>query len=348
MEKPVVFFSHSSRDKILLTRLKSTLLEKTGETIEVFLSSDGQSIPLGRNWVSRIEEALSRSAVMFVFLTPSSIQSDWLYFESGFSYAREIRVVPVALPGVDLEAIGPPLGLLQGFNVRSSDGLNNLIAVINEEFHVNHPLSFSSSDYVQFTSTGYLADVAPLGEQAAWVSSVQVHMSSLRSDAEASTSSLLRELELQYQTARGGLHIHGMSIEFHQNGAGTAQIDPSLLNQNLPILDQILSVILAEGQEADRLRVLFLPWVTFLHERYKLTSRLFGSIIGLDPEGLFSFRDIHFSLARQLGPSGFQVISGPTYIEIPIPPRPLAQIPLRELIALLADLEVLYLEQSGG
>ena len=44
--KPVVFFSHSSRDKRELALLKELFVQKTGGTVEVFLSSDGQSIPL--------------------------------------------------------------------------------------------------------------------------------------------------------------------------------------------------------------------------------------------------------------------------------------------------------------
>ena len=56
--KPIAFFSHSSRDKEALGRLKDLFVEKTGGTIEIFLSSDGQSIKFGRNWVHRIEEAL--------------------------------------------------------------------------------------------------------------------------------------------------------------------------------------------------------------------------------------------------------------------------------------------------
>lgn len=62
MAKPIVFLSHSSRDDKLLGRLKELLLSYTGGAIDFFLSSDGQSIPLGRNWVHEIQQASEAAA----------------------------------------------------------------------------------------------------------------------------------------------------------------------------------------------------------------------------------------------------------------------------------------------
>ena len=140
--KPTVFFSHSSRDQSELGRLKDLFVQKTGGSIDVFLSSDGQSIPLGRNWVHRIQEALEHANLMVVFVTPTSLRSSWLFFESGFAYSKKIRVVPVGFLGVDLANLPPPLSLLQGFNITSEAGLNNLIAVTNETFGHTHVENF--------------------------------------------------------------------------------------------------------------------------------------------------------------------------------------------------------------
>lgn len=63
MEKPTVFLSHSSRDARSLVSLKEMLNKKTSGTLRLFLSSDGQSIPFGRNWVATVEAALDSSAV---------------------------------------------------------------------------------------------------------------------------------------------------------------------------------------------------------------------------------------------------------------------------------------------
>src|SRR6266542_3423311 len=147
IRKPTIFFSHSSHDAKELGELKRLFVEKTGSTIDVFLSSDGQSIPLGRNWVHQIQTALERALLMIVFVTPSSIRSNWLYFESGFAYSKGIRVVPVGFHGIDLVALSPPLSLLQGFNISSEAGLNNIIALANEVFEHSHSETFTSDDY---------------------------------------------------------------------------------------------------------------------------------------------------------------------------------------------------------
>src|SRR4030095_4256431 len=119
MEKPIVFLSHSSRDSKTLNRLKFELENKTHGTIDFFLSCDGESIPFGRNWVATIQEALEKAKLTFVFLSRHSLNSGWVHFESGFVYGKDIRVIPVAMPGVDFGKLSPPLSLLQGFNLHS-------------------------------------------------------------------------------------------------------------------------------------------------------------------------------------------------------------------------------------
>jgi hypothetical protein len=104
------------------------------------MSSDGASIPFGKNWVKEIELALTTCKLMFVWLTPNSAKSNWIYFESGYAYSRDIKVVPIGFDGIKLEELPAPLNLLQGFNINSSHSLNNIIAVINKEFCLSFPL----------------------------------------------------------------------------------------------------------------------------------------------------------------------------------------------------------------
>jgi hypothetical protein len=148
LEKPVIFFSHSSKDAEALKHLKQRFVELTADTIEVFLSSDGQSIRLGKNWLARVEEALKGAKAMFVFLTPNSMASPWVYFESGHAYSKGIDVVPVGLFGVDVGTIPPPLSTLQGFNATGADSLNNIIAKVNELFTTKHKLGFTAEDFL--------------------------------------------------------------------------------------------------------------------------------------------------------------------------------------------------------
>ncbi len=146
MEKPTIFFSHSSKDRDLILPIKNKLIDITSGTMDIFMSSDGQSIPFGRNWVSKIEEGLKNAQMMFIFVTPNSIKSDWIYFEAGYAYSKEIQVIPVGI-GINIEELKAPLNLLQGFNILACDSMNNFISVINKKFSVSYKEDFDELDY---------------------------------------------------------------------------------------------------------------------------------------------------------------------------------------------------------
>jgi len=71
MNKPKIFFSHSSKDTKVLNRLKEALLKKTVNAVEIFLSSDGQSIRVGSNWVYGVEYGMDQTQLMMSFLSPN-------------------------------------------------------------------------------------------------------------------------------------------------------------------------------------------------------------------------------------------------------------------------------------
>lgn len=172
MLKPTVFLSHSSRDAESLKRLQATLQRVTSGTLSLFLSSDGQSIPFGRNWVATVEQALDSSALMFSFLSPVSTGSAWINFEVGYAYARGVKVVPVAIMGKDLDTLNPPLSLLQGFNLKSHEGMNNILSVINATFSTTYPLTFTENDYAGLFSEREKAITESFGSAAPYVTRV--------------------------------------------------------------------------------------------------------------------------------------------------------------------------------
>lgn len=148
MNKPTLFFSHSSKDKTLIKSIKDKLIKYTGGVLDIFMSSDGQSIPFGTNWIHKVEEGLNNAKIMFVFVTENSISSGWIYFEAGFAYEKGIRVIPVGI-GVDIGALKAPLNLLQGFNITSAGSLNNFISIINKEFDYSFSEYFEENDYTE-------------------------------------------------------------------------------------------------------------------------------------------------------------------------------------------------------
>lgn len=146
MQKDTIFFCHSSKDKSLILPIKKKVEKATGNAVTFFMSSDGQSIPFGRNWVSKVEEGLEDAKIMFVFATPQSLSSAWIYFEAGYAYSKNIKVIPVGI-GISVDDLKAPLSLLQGFNVESGESLNNIITIINKEFDFSFEPNFSEEDY---------------------------------------------------------------------------------------------------------------------------------------------------------------------------------------------------------
>jgi hypothetical protein len=146
MYKPTIFFSHSSLDSSTILPIKNRITTITANVLDIFMSSDGQSIPFGHNWVHKIEEGLNKAQIMFVFVTPTSIDSAWIYFEAGFAYSKNIEVIPVGI-GVNIGQLKAPLNLLQGFDITSVDSLNNFITVINRKFDLQFSGTFTEADY---------------------------------------------------------------------------------------------------------------------------------------------------------------------------------------------------------
>ncbi len=141
------FFSHSSKDREAVLLIKNKLDKLTGGVIDIFMSSDGQSIPFGTNWIHKIEEGLQDAEIMFVFVTENSLPSGWIYFEAGFAYSKGIQVIPVGI-GVDVGTLKAPLNLLQGFNILSKDSLGNFITIINRTFNYRFEGEFEHADYL--------------------------------------------------------------------------------------------------------------------------------------------------------------------------------------------------------
>jgi hypothetical protein len=147
MEKPIVFLSHSAKNKRELIALKQLLDRKAVGFIDFFLSSDGESIPLGTNWVQRLNEALKKTKLMFVFVSREALESEWLLFESGYAYGNDIHVVPYCLPGAEMRHLPAPLKLLQAHNLHCAKDLNSLVKKCNEIFDTKIPEKFSAQEF---------------------------------------------------------------------------------------------------------------------------------------------------------------------------------------------------------
>lgn len=348
--KPTVFLSHSSRDEISLRRLKSSLEEKTSGAVRFFLSSDGQSIPLGRNWVHQIQEALDECRLMLVFLSPHSLNSHWVYFESGYAYSRALRVVPIGILSTDLNDLAPPLSLLQGFNVRSADGLNNIIALINQEFDLKCKESFSSADYAGIFGIGTFVDAEYLGPYAPLVDELLIELDGDAIELLRIAADLMSQRALDHQGGDGELTTYGLAFVAKQNKELVIRVDPSLLHVTTPVIDEYLSQASKDGA-ASHVVVKLHASVRHLTEKHRAAARLYESGVRLLSDGRFGYGELVFELSRPVtvGVSGRQ----PTMryanvrVEFDLTERSLSSAPIRQLLELLFEREVLFVQSSA-
>jgi hypothetical protein len=84
-----VFLSHAVGDAAMAERLQR-LLEAQG--LRCFLS--GRSIEAGGPWREEILRALQSAKVVVFVLTPASVESNWILYESAAAWALEKWIVP--------------------------------------------------------------------------------------------------------------------------------------------------------------------------------------------------------------------------------------------------------------
>ncbi|HYH81604.1 MAG TPA: TIR domain-containing protein [Longimicrobium sp.] len=305
MSKGTVFFSHSSKDGVVLQRLKTAVLAKTGGAVDIFLSSDGQSIRLGHNWVSEIEQALTSASLMFVFISPASAASQWVFFEAGFSYGRRVQVIPVAIGGVDLGRLAPPISLLQGFNLSSAETLNNILQQINEKFGHTHALSFTPEDFEAIFQPSKHA-VRLVESYLPWVEAVRIStripFTELVPHIEAECRS--RDLDFQgddWELLTYGARYSKIGVGDHDRRYG----NESLQVEFAPIegkthCDILRSAVGAANSANKDLLVSYHldAGVDCVRQHNQLTARLRGSEIRLGPHHNFAFGTTLFGIER--------------------------------------------------
>jgi len=293
--KPTVFLSHSSADRTALTALKRVLNKKTGNAVQFFLSADGQSIPLGENWVQRIHQALNDTAMMLVFLSRASVTSRWIHFEAGYTYAKGVRVIPIAFAGVNIAELSPPISLLQGFNLRGADGLNKIIALVNQQFDLNFSEDFSNEDYAQiFAGLDTLTNSSFSAME--FVSEIELEVPGDPSRMLTTVATALTAAGIEYSADDTDLRTFGATFTTARRRGEIprveARIEPSSFEEIRCAADALLSL----SRGGARLRLIFFEYVDRVKESHKISALLRRAGANIDKNDSFRFGNVTFTL----------------------------------------------------
>lgn len=130
MEKPIVFISHITEEKEMALELKSLIEESFLGMISVFVSSDENSISSGSKWLDNITSALGNCAIELILCSPNSVKRQWINFEAGAGWVREIPVIPLCHSGMEPSLLPVPLNLLQAAKISEISNLKLIFPVL--------------------------------------------------------------------------------------------------------------------------------------------------------------------------------------------------------------------------
>ncbi len=133
------FLSHSSSDKKLAEVIAQTLKRITLNQISPWFSSDDSApggLQPGMIWFNAILEKLTKSKAVVAILTPNSISRPWIYFESGIGQTLDdCEVMPICI-GINRDAVYPPLGLYQCYQLSDYNSLREFISKLLLKFNI--------------------------------------------------------------------------------------------------------------------------------------------------------------------------------------------------------------------
>ena len=136
-----ILVSHSSKDALLVKELKSLLEKASLDRIKAWHSSDDSAeggIDMGDTWFSRLMKQLHSTDVVLALITPNSITSGWLYFESGIGAALKDTIVIPVIVGLRVEEVGMPLTGYQVYSLANTSTLTtftkNILSIAGVPF----------------------------------------------------------------------------------------------------------------------------------------------------------------------------------------------------------------------
>lgn len=147
MDKPVVFISHITEEKEMAMELKKLIEESFLGMLDVFVSSDENSISSGSKWLDNITNALSSCAIELILCSPNSVKRPWINFEAGAGWVRDIPVIPLCHSGMKPSKLPVPINSLQAAEITEAASLRLIFPVLASAIGCKCP----KVDFTEFT-----------------------------------------------------------------------------------------------------------------------------------------------------------------------------------------------------
>ncbi|MDO9357849.1 MAG: toll/interleukin-1 receptor domain-containing protein [Polaromonas sp.] len=132
MTKKQIFLSHIHEESALAVLIKTAIESEFSGFVNVFVSSDGESIRAGAHFLDTIEEGLVNCVGAIYLISPASVKRPWISFELGAVWIRNaisqrskktlIPAIPFCHSGMGLSQLPPPIGSLNA--IRCADPIS--------------------------------------------------------------------------------------------------------------------------------------------------------------------------------------------------------------------------------
>jgi hypothetical protein len=133
-ERRIIFLSHAQSDFEAAKTLKDWLLYAFSNNVQVFASSDWQSIEMGMDWYETIDRALRDSTLGLLLITENSIQRPWVNYELGALRAARKKTVPVCIGRVTKASLPSPFSHAHACDYDRRDDRLDLLRSIASTF----------------------------------------------------------------------------------------------------------------------------------------------------------------------------------------------------------------------
>lgn len=128
----LIFLSHIHEEKELALIIQNAIEDEFSGFVTVFVSSDGNTIPAGSNFLKIIEKGLIKCVGAIYLISPMSVKRNWINFELGAVWIRNVTselengqsipVIPLCHSGITVSTLPSPLSNLNAIqgNLASS------------------------------------------------------------------------------------------------------------------------------------------------------------------------------------------------------------------------------------
>ena len=121
MAKKKIFISHIGEESEIAKNFKEDILSYTNRGVEIFVSSDEESIYAGDDWEDMVKTNIKDCDMMLVIVSQKSLNRPWISFETGAAWVRGIKPIPICHGGIDKGLLPKPFSILQAVNADEVD-----------------------------------------------------------------------------------------------------------------------------------------------------------------------------------------------------------------------------------